>query len=125
MVNTESSIILLSPPFVWGDGLAGRFSGAGQLLENFTESFFADTECDSPAFEIVVGITKQSKVGPVLLQIKTFGVDDGDSFFGVGEDLSIQVRSAVRPAGGRFGWNFPARRCFSTHGNAQTGEGKT
>jgi hypothetical protein len=92
------------------------------LLKNFAKHFFANAECESFALEIVVGVPKKREVRAVLLQVETFGVDDGNRFFRVRKDLSKEISVQFDRSSDGFGWSLLARRCVSSHGNAQTGE---
>jgi hypothetical protein len=80
------------------------------VTENVLESLFAEIDCGGLTLEIVVSVPEQSEVCAVLLKVVTVRIDDGDRFFRMREDLSIQIGVQFDWTRGWLGWSF-------THGN--------
>ena len=92
-----------------GKRLAGIIARRDELLEDLLKGFFAEIDRGSFAFEIVVGVTEQSEVRAVLLEVEAVGIDDGDRFFRVREDFAIEIGVQFDGPSGWLGGRFLTR----------------
>jgi hypothetical protein len=82
-------------PFLSVLGATNDFAGivarAVQFVINCAERFVAQVDRGSFSPQIVVGVTEESEMRAVLLQVKTLRIDDRDGFLGMRKDLSIEI----------------------------------
>src|SRR5689334_3605620 len=89
-----------------------------EFIEDVPEDFVAEINRGSHALQIVIGVAQQGEVRAVLLEVVTAGIDDGDRFFRMREDLTIEIVVQLNRTSGRRSGNFSTRISLLRHNNA-------
>src|SRR5689334_23160963 len=86
-----------------------------EFIEDVPEDFVAEVNRGSHALQIVIGVAQQGEVRAVLLEVVTAGIDDGDRFFRMREDLTIEIVVQLNRTSGWRSGNFSTRISLLRH----------